>query len=412
VSHLGVTTGRAAGAALLVVLGIWFGTAAVANATDSSVVGQWRLDEGAGQAAVDDGPFGLDGRLGASNGVDSRDPERIAGLSGGALRFDGRTFVRLPTAAELAPNTISLEAVVRADGSPGRFRYVLSRGSEECVAGSYGLYTASQGGIAFYVFDGKAYRISAAAAPADVWNGGWHHVAGVFDGSALRLYVDGRPVGSPAPAPLSIAYGLTSSDMYFGTYQGSCSLPLKGDIDAIRVWRGPLAPDYIGQLADAALTPPPLEPPVTSTPETVPVAPPGASDGGAPASRPVLPPVAEGTSVPAETHTVGTPDATTRPGAAGAPPRACTVRPSVRRLRVGRSTVVTVHVALRRKPLKRARVVATYGAKRHRLASARTAGNGRARLRLKPSRRGEVRLTVAGRQDCSSVALTVLRSRR
>jgi hypothetical protein len=392
------------------ILAAWLAVAPSAFA-DSSVVGQWRFDEGSGQRAIDDGPFALDGRLGSTDGADAADPERIAGLAGGALKFDGRTFVRLPPAAELAQQTLALEAVVRAGESPGRFRYVVSHGAEGCIAGSYGLYTGEDGGLAFYVFDGRQYQISAAAAPADVWNGGWHHVAGVFDGGALRLYVDGRPVGAPYPAPLTIAYGLTSSDSFFGTYQGTCVLPLTGDVDLVRLWNGPLSPDYVAALSDAATTAPPgpVAPAQQPAPETVPVAPEGASNADAAGSRPGLTAIAAGTSVGAE---VGATAGASPKVAPGAPPRACTVQPSVRRIRAGRLTVVTVSVAVRRKPVGRAKVMATYGRSRRTLATAKTAANGRARLRLRPQTRAAVRVTIVGRQECAAVALEVLKARR
>jgi hypothetical protein len=261
--------------------------------------------------------------------------------------------------------------------------------------------------MAFYVFDGRSFQISAAAAPADVWNGAWHHVAGVFDGRALRLYVDGRAVGAPHPAPLVIAYGLTSSDIYFGTYQGTCALPLIGDVDLVRLWNGPLAPDYVAALSDAA-TVPPMTPAPTPAPETVPIAPSGASNADAPASRPGLTAIAPGTSVRAD---VGAADGVTQKAAPGAPSRACTVQPSVRRIRAGRLTVVTVRVAVRSTPVNRAKVLATYGVKRRTLATARTGANGRARLRLKPRSRSAIHVTVVGRQDCASVGLTVLQAR-
>jgi hypothetical protein len=390
----------------------WLGVTTSARAT-SSVLGQWRFDEAGGQRAVDDGRFGLDGRLGSTDGTDGGDPSRIPGLSGGALRFDGRTLVRLPPASELAPQTLTLEAVVRAGTSPGPYRYVVSHGAEGCIAGSYGLYTARDGGMAFYVFDGSSFQVSAAAAPADVWNGGWHHVAGVFDGTALRLYVDGRPVGDPQPAPLAIAYGLTSSDSYFGSYQGTCALPLTGDLDLVRLWNGPLSADFVGGLSDAASTPPPA-PAAPSTgeepaPETVPVAPESASDGSAPGSRPGLAAIAPGTTIPTSSAPGATAPPAPRPGA---PARACTVQPSVHRVRAGRPTVVSVRVAVRSKPVKRVRVLATYGAKRRQLATARTASNGRARLRLTPHGRNRITVTVVGRQDCAAVALTVLSARR
>jgi hypothetical protein len=353
----------------------------------SSVVGQWRFDEASGQLAVDDGPFGLDGRLGDADGDDAADPTRIAGVSGGALHFDGRTYVRLPRSARLEPQTLTLEAVVRAYGSPGPFAYVMSYGAQDCTASSYALYTGADGGIAFYIFDGSWYRISASAAPADVWDGRWHHVAGVFDGRALRLFVDGRQVGEPEPAAAGIAYALKLRGSFVGTYEGTCARPLAGDVDLVRLWDGPLAPDFVAGLADAALSP---------SPSSLPVAPPGASNATGPGSRPPLPAIAPGTSVPVTT----------------ASPRSCRVRSSARRVRAGRLTVVTVGVAVRGRLLRHVRVRATTGARHRTLARARTGADGRARLRLRPRNRAAVRVSVTGRPDCAPVRLTVLRARR
>jgi hypothetical protein len=397
---------RAAASILaLCALGAAAGTAAADN---SAVVGQWRFDEGAGQTAFDDGPYALDGRLGTTDGVDDRDPDRIAGLSGGALRFDGRAFVRLPNTTVLEPPTLTVEAVVRASGSPGAYRYVVSHGAQGCLAGSYGLYTAEHGGIAFYAFDGNQYRVSAEAAASTVWDGNWHHVAGVYDGGVVRVYVDGRPVGEAFPAPSRISYNLTSSDGYIGTYLGSCVLPLRGDVDLVRMWRGPLAPDFIGTLADRALAGQgTTTPPTIPSPGTVPVATGDDSNANAPASRPALAAVSEGQAIRAPASaTSGSPPKATP----GAPARACVVRSSTKRVRAGRRTSLTVHVALRGKPLKAVRVIATEARSRKRLATGRTAKDGRAKLKVKPLRRGTIKLQVLGRADCGSTALTVLKA--
>jgi hypothetical protein len=380
--------------------------AANAAAAPSTVVGQWRFDEAAGQTAIDDGPYGLDGRLGASTDPDSKDPARIAGVSGGAMRFSGDSFVRLPTAEQLAPATLTVEAVVRADQSPGQYRYIISRGAQGCEASSYGLYTAAAGGIAFYVYNGSTYRVTPTAMPSDVWNGQWHHVAGVFDGSTVRLYVDGRPVGDPQPAAVTIAYGLTSPDTYFGTYQGTCALPLTGDLDLARIWSGPLSADFIGQRSDSALTPPATPPNDDGTSnQPVPTATQPESQADAPASRPALTPAAPGQSLAAITDAKsGTPQTAPRPNA---PVRACVISPARRTIRVGRSTSLTVGVKLRGRPLKSVKVVARYVANRKKLASAKTARDGRAKLKVKPKMRGKVTVAVWGRGDCATAAITV-----
>jgi hypothetical protein len=379
---------------------------AVSNA--DGVIGQWRFDEGFGQVAFDDGPFALDGRLGALPGVDAGDPQRIPGASGGALRFDGDAFVRLPQAAELRPAHMTVEAVVRGDEPPGPFRYVMSQGADACFAGSYGLYTGGADGMAFYVYDGTRYVVSATADPGDVWNGQWHHVAGVFDGSTLRLYVDGRPVGDPTPAQLSIAYTLTSTEAYFGIYQGSCQLALRGDVDLVREWAQPLDGGAIASLSDRALAAPATPPPPGADPGAVPVAPPA---GGL--ERPPLTPAAPG----------GTIDATRPVSGEGAGPavgrggpvvaRACEVRSSPTRLRARAAAVVSVRVALRKRALRNARVVATTGAgkKVRVLARGRTRSDGRVRLKVRAPSRGTVRLRVPDRRECAAVALQVTRRR-
>lgn len=382
------------------------GAPTIAMAEPSSVVGQWRFDESGGQTALDDGPFALDGRLGVSPGADASDPERIAGGAGDgnrALRFDGQASVRLPVAEQLKPGTLTLEAVVRADRSPGAYRYVVSHGAQGCVAGSYGLYTAKSGGIAFYVFDGKDYFLTAAVKPSDVWNGAWHHVAGVFDGDTVRLYLDGHPVGVAFPARKPIAYTLTSEDHYFGTYEGTCALPFTGDIDLVRMWRGPLAPDYLGTLADTALGVQPTLAPPTS----VPSAGQPESQGDAPAARSTVEPIDEGTTLPAPAVATSGKAVASRPGA---PARACQVVSSASRVTAGRKTTVTVRVALRGTPLKNVRVVAM-AASRRRVAVARTTSAGRAKLKVKVARHGTLRVKVAGRSDCGAASLKVVKAK-
>jgi hypothetical protein len=246
--------------------------------------------------------------------------------------------------------------------------------------------------------------VTAAVAPGDVWNGAWHHVAGVYDGSALRLYLDGRPVGVSFPAPRAIAYNLTSDDHYFGDYQGTCTLPLSGDIDLVRMWLGPLAPTKVGELSDTALAPrAPTDDPAIPTPPFVPSADQADSNASAPETRPAVTPIAPGTKIAAPAAaTSGTAIRSTP----GAPVRACLVKPSATSIHAGRRATLTVRVSLRGTPLKGARIVAM-NASHRRVASARTGADGRARLKLKTAKRGTVRLKVAGRSDCGSTSLRV-----
>ena len=136
-------------------------------------------------------------RTGSMAGSGARTPPRRTircasrAPSGARCASRERRSFACPKAPHWLVQSLTAEAVVRASGSPGQWRYVLSRGSQGCTAGAYGLYTGAAGGLALYVFDGTRYVVSATARPQDVWNGSWHHVAGSFDGRALRLR--GRP---------------------------------------------------------------------------------------------------------------------------------------------------------------------------------------------------------------------------
>lgn len=125
-------------AAMVVVVALLGCFASTASAAD--VLAQWKLDEGSGQRAADSGSLGADGHLGASPGHDPADPRWIAGHDGSsALSFAGHEWVAIPDTSGLEPAHVAVDAWVRRVGSPGAWRYVLSKGSVACDRAAYGL---------------------------------------------------------------------------------------------------------------------------------------------------------------------------------------------------------------------------------------------------------------------------------
>ncbi|MEK7214877.1 MAG: LamG domain-containing protein, partial [Chloroflexota bacterium] len=143
------------------------------------------------------------------------------GRVGQAFSFDGvDDYVQVPNSASLETPTISVEAWVNAT-APGSYRYVVAKGASGVTAASYALYTGSTAGLYFYIFDGLTAVLSPNAGPG-VWDGNWHHVVGTFDGSTVRLYVDGLEIGVGTPTMVQIGYALpTTNDLFVGSYQGS-----------------------------------------------------------------------------------------------------------------------------------------------------------------------------------------------
>ena len=222
------------------------------GSSDSDIVGDWHLDEGVGQVAGDSSTNGNDGQLGSTPGADANDPTWICGIFGtAALHFDGDDFVEVADSPTLEAPAITAEAWVRRLGSPGVYRYILSKGASGCTAASYAIYSGGSGGLHFYIFNGSTFVLSPDAGTS-VWDGDWHHVAGSFDGSRVRLYVDGVQIGSGTPTTISIGYGLPNDDRFhIGTYRGPACFNwhFTGDIDEVRVWTRALTASEIAQRA-------------------------------------------------------------------------------------------------------------------------------------------------------------------
>ena len=123
-------------------------------------------------------------------------------------------------------------------GRQNPFAYLISKGGQGCQAASYGLYSGPNGGLAFYVSQNQALSFTRSPdAGTGVWDNNWHFAVGTYDGSAVRLYVDGRQIGNGTPLSGSIGYGLPdNNDLFFGSYPTCGGLNFVGAIDEPTVW--------------------------------------------------------------------------------------------------------------------------------------------------------------------------------
>jgi hypothetical protein len=314
------------------------------------LAGEWLLDDAGGTLARETSGAGLDGQFAAGTGA----PTRIVGIEGFALHFDGDDEVSMPDSPNLEPSRLTVEAWVRNAGTPGQFRYVVAKGADACRLSSYGVYTGTSGGLAFYVSGPTGFVVSAQALPSAVWDGHWHHVAGTYDGDTVRLFVDGAEIGTGRPAPASIAYGLPSKGLRLGTYRGGCVLPYIGDIDTVRIWNLALTSEEVAAAPASPFLRPEIDP---ATPR------PGTPGAGA--------------------------------GAGGNGSAAClTVSPNTRRVRVGRRTTLTLTV--RKGGTRAVRVRVVLSGKGLRSMVRRTDRLGRARFVVRARRRATLQMRAYG----------------
>jgi hypothetical protein len=240
-------------AAALVSAAVALGLPSAAGAATLSfpLMGWWPMNEGSGQTVNDWSGHGNNGMLGSTPGVDANDPSWVPGVFfGSALQFtDSEDYVTIPSPASLQQQNLTVAAWVKGTSTPGNFHYVMSLGGQSsCALSSWGLYTGSGGGMAFYIADSPSHVFVSPAKDQSIWDGKWHHVAGTFDGSTVRLYVDGVQVGNGTPASGPIDYSLTDGGGTIGgANEQTCNenLTFNGDVDGVQVWSVALPVDRI-----------------------------------------------------------------------------------------------------------------------------------------------------------------------
>ncbi len=149
---------------------------------DASLVGWWKLDDGTGTTALDSSGKGNTGTL-------TGGPTWVAGHLKGALEFNGTSqYVECGNGASLnvtAQVTLSAWIYPTAAGN-GAHQHFVTKG-DYC----YALKHNTGNYMEFNIYDGTWYTARGQVVTSAAFNNVWHHVAGTYDGTTLKMYVDG-----------------------------------------------------------------------------------------------------------------------------------------------------------------------------------------------------------------------------
>lgn len=183
----------------------------------------------------------LDDSISTNNGTVIQQISYIPGESGEAWDITG-AIIEIPDSPSLDPSTnITVQAWVNSTNPGGGYRYILSK-SYGSGGVSYALYTGGGGAVFFVNLIGGTTVLSPAAAPSSVWDGNWHQLTGVYDGSTSHLYLDGAEVapGTTTTSTNAIIY-TPPNQLIFGDYQVARGLPYSGDLDEVKIFDGALS---------------------------------------------------------------------------------------------------------------------------------------------------------------------------
>lgn len=148
--------------------------------TDPNLIAWWKLDEATDSVTYDETDYWNDGIL-------YGDPQWVDGRIGNALDFDGvDDYVDCGNTDSLnITGNITVSLWVNTDTvASGTHRSYLIKGDT-----SYALKQNSWGRIEFFVYIGGWQAVTYPV--DDTFNSVWHHLAGTYDGSQIKLYVDG-----------------------------------------------------------------------------------------------------------------------------------------------------------------------------------------------------------------------------
>ena len=163
-------------------------------------------------------------------------PSSVVGTPYASLQLSGSAYVRVNNAPALAVSgPITVEAWVRLNAAGGSAGIVEYLGATSSGNGGYGI-RISGGKAYFYVgYDTPdSSQMTSIAGATTVSAGAWHHIAGVYDGSQVRVYLDGVLDGSKS-APNGPGSG--TENLVIGIY-GNEAAPagyFNGLIDEARV---------------------------------------------------------------------------------------------------------------------------------------------------------------------------------
>lgn len=139
---------------------------------------------------------------------------------------------------DLTGTAVTLDAWVKPGEWSGDFR-IVGKGDHQ-----YALKMKNEDTLEFFIHSGT-WRPVQAKVPADFY-GNWHRVSGTYDGSALRLYIDGREVAS---MPFSGRIDTSSAEVNIGRdFETSWNDPYDvgrmahGVVDDVRIYDRALTP--------------------------------------------------------------------------------------------------------------------------------------------------------------------------
>ena len=208
--------------------------------TTNGLVGWWQFDEDSGTSTADNSGNGDTGTL-------QNSPTWTTGKYSGALDFSGTNqYVSVADANFLDLTNGSVAAWIKRDTSGAWHSIVAKGGSNNNYDHNYGFEIRDTNVLLCAVGDGVSGGHAAVLnTTATISTGTWYHVACTWDGSTMRIYINGAESVNGSQSGLVPA--ANTSPLYIGQFGGNTDR-FDGLIDDVRVYNRALSAQEVADL--------------------------------------------------------------------------------------------------------------------------------------------------------------------
>jgi len=219
-----------------------------------NLVGYWKLDDGTGSTVAFDSSGR--GNQGVLHNLDTS-TAWVSGRSLGALQIAHTGWVQVAPSASIdaISDRLTISAWVDLEGTIAAsdlFGTALSRQTGTSIDQHYHISLVMGGQPTLFVTTATDFAMIQAADPAPM--GTWTHLAGVYDGAMVHLYVNGVEAANKA---LTGTFAADTTPIILGGNGNDASgVPTElfpGRIDELMLYARALSAAEIGQLAAGAL---------------------------------------------------------------------------------------------------------------------------------------------------------------
>lgn len=197
----------------------------------------WRLGETTGDSARDASGNGADGTY--TGDVQRGEPGAITGDSDGAVRLTGG-YVSVPDGSSVSPTgPFTVEAWVKV--TTAAQQGIVEKYDAPAFNG-YVLRTVTGNKLFAQTLTADLPLPPSVTGPTTLLPGRWHHVASVFDGKTLTVYLDGE---RQASVPSTFAPTDGAGTLKLGARGDDANVRLSGWLDEVAIYRRALAPDRL-----------------------------------------------------------------------------------------------------------------------------------------------------------------------